>query len=219
MIQGVLFDLDGVIVDTPHYHFLAWKYMFEQQGGLVSEKTVLLHEGRKSSETLPILMQEAGVHIPEDKQDQFIEEKRSYYRTIVQISHFPKAFEVIDTLKLRGFKIALVTGSALKNMQYALNREQQSHFDLILTGDEVTQAKPFPEPYLTAARRLGLKPGECVVVENAPLGIEAAKSAGMYCIAIETTLNCEYLRAADCILKNIGELIESPVLAGTSVKC
>ncbi|MEJ2244602.1 MAG: HAD family hydrolase [Acidobacteriota bacterium] len=120
---------------------------------------------------------------------------------------------MIHALKQRGFKVALVTGSALKNMQYALNGEQQSCFDLILTGDEVSRAKPYPESYLMAAQRLELKPGECVVVENAPLGIEAAKAAGMYCIAIETTLEREHLRSADCILKSIGELIDNPVLA------
>jgi beta-phosphoglucomutase len=213
MIRGVLFDLDGVIADTPHYHFLAWKHMFEQAGGTISERTVLLNEGRKSRDILPILMQESGVHIPEDKQEEFIEEKRSYYRKNAQISCFPKAFEVIHMLKHRGFKVALVTGSALKNMRYALNGEQQSYFDLILTGDEVNQAKPYPESYLIAAQRLELKPGECVVVENAPLGIEAAKAAGMYCIAIETTLEREHLRSADCTLKSIGELIDNPVLA------
>jgi len=212
MIQGILFDLDGVIVDTLHYHYLAWKYMFEKYGGSIQEQTVLLHEGRKSSEFLPILMQESGVHIPENEQSLFIEEKRSFYRTIARISHFPKVFEVIDTLKRRGFKVALVTGSALQNMQHALNREQQSYFDLILTGDESDRAKPSPEPYLTAARRLGLTPDECVVVENAPLGIEAAKAAGMHCIAIETTLEREHLHSADCILKNIGELVDNPVL-------
>jgi len=212
MIRGVLFDLDGVIADTLHYHYLAWKHMFEKHGGHVCEKTVLLHEGRKSSEILPILIEESGVHIPENQQEQFIEEKRAFYRTIVRVSHFPKAFDVVDILKQRGFQVALVTACAFQNMQHALSREQQSYFDLILTGDEVKQAKPLPEPFLTAAARLGLSPDECVVVENAPLGIEAAKAAGMHCIAVETTLDREHLQSADCIVKTIAELIEQPIL-------
>jgi beta-phosphoglucomutase len=212
VIAGILFDLDGVIVDTLHYHFLAWNHMFGKYGGSVSEKTVLLHEGRNSREILPILIQEAGISIPEEDQARFIEEKRAYYRTIVQVTQYEGAFEAIDELKSRGFKVALVTACALKNMQHSLNSEQQAHFDFIITGDEVPRAKPFPDPYLTAARQLKLDPQQCAVVENAPLGVESAKNAGMYCIAIETTLGKEYLQSADCILQNIGEVVNLPLL-------
>jgi beta-phosphoglucomutase len=211
-IRGVLFDLDGVIVDTLHYHYLAWKHMFEKLGGSVSEQTVLLHEGRSSREILPILMQESGINIPEDQREAFIEEKRAYYRSIVQVEQYAHAFETIDELKGRGFKVALVTACALKNMQHSLDSEHQAHFDFIITGDEVARAKPFPDPYLTAAGQLGLEPSECLVVENAPLGIEAARNAGMYCVAIETTLGKEYLQDADCILQHIADLPSLPLL-------
>ncbi len=212
MIRGVLFDLDGVIVDTLHYHYLAWKHMFAKLGGTVSEHSVLLHEGRSSREILPILMQETGIVIPEKRQEEFIEEKRAYYRSIVQVGHYPGAFEVIDALRERGYKVALVTACALKNMQHSLDGSQQAHFDFIITGDEVSRAKPFADSYLTAARQLGVKPEECLVVENAPLGIEAAKNAGMYCVAIETTLGKEYLTSADCILQSIRDLPQIPQL-------
>jgi len=212
MIRGVLFDLDGVLVDTLHYHYLAWKHMFARRGGTVSERTILLHEGRNSREILPILMQESGVRIPAELQAPFIEEKRAYYRSIVRVQQYPKAFSVIEQLRERGYKIGLVTACALKNMQHTLNAEQQAHFDFIVTGDEVSRAKPFPDPYLTAARQLGLTPEQCLVVENAPLGIEAARNAGMVCVAIETTLGKEYLTSANCILQNIGELLSLPLL-------
>jgi beta-phosphoglucomutase len=212
MIQAVLFDLDGIIVDTLHYHYLAWKHMFEKQGGSISEHTILMHEGRNSREILPILLEESGVQIPVEQQESFIQEKRAYYRSIVQVRHFPQAFEVIDALKGRGFKMALVTACALQNMQHSLHTSQQAHFDFIITGDEVPRAKPFPDPYLTAARHLGIEPAQCLVVENSPLGIESAKKAGMYCVAIETTLSRDYLASADCILRNIGELLGLPQL-------
>ena len=215
MIRGVLFDLDGIIVDTLHYHYLAWKHMFEPLGGSVSEHIVLLHEGRNSREILPILMQEAGVWIPEARRAAFIEEKRAYYRSIVRVERYPGALEAVDELKARGYKVALVTACALKNMQHSLDAGQQAHFDFIITGDEVPRAKPFPDPYLTAAREVGVPPEECLVVENAPLGIEAAKNAGMYCVAIETTLGREYLSQADCILSSVRDLLELPVLKGT----
>jgi beta-phosphoglucomutase len=220
MIRGVLFDLDGVIVDTLHYHYLAWKHMFEKHGGgsPVSEHSVLLHEGRASREILPILMKETGVAIPEAQRAAFIEEKRAYFRSIVQVTQYPGAFETIDELRRRGFKVALVTACATKNMQHALNREQQTHFDFIITGDEVPRAKPFPDPFLTAARQLGLRPEECVVVENAPLGIESARNAGMCCVAIETTLGKEYLTGADHMLEKITDLLSLPFLSRDSIR-
>jgi len=217
MIRGVLFDLDGVIVDTLHYHYLAWKHMFGTLGGSpVSELTVLLHEGRNSREILPILMKETGVAIPEGQQAAFIEAKRAYYRSIVQVTQYPRALQTIDELRGRGLKVALVTACALKNMQHCLNPEEQAHFDFIITGDEVPRAKPFPDPYLMVARQLGLRPEECVVVENAPLGIEAARNAGMRCVAIETTLGKEYLKSADHVLPNVAALLSLPILSGDS---
>jgi beta-phosphoglucomutase len=156
------------------------------------------------------------VEIPEAERPAFIEEKRAYYRSIVKVTTYPGAFETIDTLRRRGFKVGLVTACALKNMQHNLTREQQAHFDFIITGDEVPRAKPFPDPYLTAARQLGLRPDECVVVENAPLGIEAARAAGMFCVAIETTLPKKHLTSANLVLPKITDLLGLPILVQES---
>ena len=101
-------------------------------------------------------------------------------------------------------------------MEHSLGPDQRACFDFILTGDEIERAKPDPEPYLTAARRIGLEPGECIVIENAPLGIEAAKAAGMQCIAVESTLKRDHLGSADYIFKDIGELIDSPLFRRSS---
>lgn len=210
MIRAILFDLDGIIVDTLHYHYLAWDKMFSELGGTVSKHSILLHEGRASREILPLLLVEAGVSLPVEEHHGFIERKREYYRSIVQIGYYPGAFEVISELRTRGYKTALVTATALKNMENTLDQKQRSHFDFIITGDEVPRAKPFPDPYLIAAQHLGVRAEECVVIENAPLGIESAKSADMFCIAIETTLSRDYLLHADLIIHSVQELLTVP---------
>ncbi|MCR4417450.1 MAG: HAD family phosphatase [Ignavibacteria bacterium] len=207
MIRAILFDMDGVIVDSLHYHYLAWDKMFSDRGGKVSEHTVLLHEGRNSREILPILIEETKVHIPENEWDDFIDKKREYYRSIVELKYFPMVFETIQELKNRGLKTALVTASARKNMEKAIPENKRKLFDVILTAENFRKAKPNPDPYIEAQKRLGVSVNECVVVENAPLGIEAAKNAGMICIAVETTLGREYLTQADFIINSINELI------------
>jgi len=206
MIKAILFDMDGVIVDTLHFHYLAWDKMFRERGGLVDKHTVLLHEGRNSKEILPILMKETNVIIPENEWDEFIDKKREYYRSIVEIKYFPNVFNVIEELRKRGLKTALVTASARKNMEKAIPEDKRKLFDVILTAENFKKAKPNPDPYLEAQKQLGVGVHECVVVENAPLGIEAAKNAGMICIAIETTLEREFLKNADFIINSIEEL-------------
>jgi beta-phosphoglucomutase len=216
MIEAVFFDLDGVIADTLHYHYLAWDRMFRELGGSVSEHSVLLHEGRASREILPTFLEEAGVDLPQEEHEAFIDRKREYYRSIVQVTYFPHVFEVIAELRRRGFRTALVTASSLKNMQAALTEEHRALFDFLITGDEVHRAKPSPDPYLAPMHHMNLSPSQCVVVENAPLGIESAKNAGMTCVAVETTLPEEYLGQADYVIHEIRGLLDLPFLQGNA---
>ena len=99
------------------------------------------------------------------------------------------------------------SGSILKNIEPVVGNDFLHNFDVIVTGDQVTHTKPHPEPYLTAAQKLTVKPDECIVIENAPSGITAAKQAGMYCIAVKTTIQDEqYLKNADLIVEDISEI-------------
>ena len=206
MIKALLFDLDGVIVDSLYFHYLAWDNMFKKLGGTVSLNTVLLHEGRNSFEILPILMKETNVFIPEEDRERLINDKREYYRSIAKLTYYPEAFETIKELKDRGFKLALVTACARKNMELSVDKEKQKLFDVIISGQDVSKAKPNPDPYLAAQQKLGVDVNECVVIENAPLGVQAAKAANMTCIAIESTLGREYLQSADFVINEIKEL-------------
>jgi beta-phosphoglucomutase len=207
-IKGILFDLDGVIVDTLHFHFLAWKEMFGRMGGKVQELTVLLHEGRSSKELMPILLEEAGLEFPEERWHDFIETKREYYRSIVNITFYPRVLETIKRLKNDGYKLALVTACAKKNMHKALSDEHQSLFDVIVTGDDMPRGKPNPDPYEIGRDELKLNNAECLVVENAPLGILSANAAGITCAAVSTTLPKQYLQKADIFLDNIEAIFE-----------
>ena len=207
-VKAILFDLDGVIVDTLHFHFLAWNEMFHRWGGEVKELTVLIHEGRSSREILPLLIEEAGIEIPEDKRHDFIETKRAYYRSIVDVQFYPEAKETLLKLHKEGYTLALVTACAKKNMNHALSENELKLFDVIITGDDIPRAKPNPDPYEIARKKLGLKKDECLVVENAPLGIESGKNAGIKVAAIATTLPKEYLKGADYYLNTLNDIFQ-----------
>jgi beta-phosphoglucomutase len=207
-VKAILFDLDGVIVDTLHYHFLAWHEMFHKWGGEVKELTVLIHEGRSSREILPILIEEADIDIPEDQRHDFIETKRAYYRSIVDVQFYPEAKETLKKLHKEGYTLALVTACAKKNMNHALSENELKFFDVIITGDDIPRAKPNPDPYDIARKKLGLKKDECLVVENAPLGIESGKNAGIKVAAIATTLPKEYLKGADYYLTTLSDIFK-----------
>jgi len=206
MIKAILFDLDGVIVDSLHYHYLAWDEMFRGIGGSVTEESILLTEGMNSFEILPLLLKQFNMELPVEEHNKFIEDKRSLFRKIAKLSYYPQAFETIEELRKRGYITALVTACARRNMEKSVDAEHQKLFDFIISGDDVSRAKPSPEPYLTAQRTLGLEVSECVVIENAPLGVESAHNAGMICIAVESTLGREYLQKADFIINEIQEL-------------
>ncbi len=207
-VKAILFDLDGVIVDTLHFHFLAWQEMFRRWDGEVKELTVLLHEGRSSREILPILIEEAGIEIPEDQRYDFIETKRAYYRSIVKVQFYPEAKETLQKLHKEGYKLALVTACAKKNMNHALSEDELKLFDVIITGDDIPRAKPYPDPYEIAQKKLGFEKDECLVIENAPLGIESGKNAGIKVAAIATTLPKEYLKGADYYFDTLSDIFE-----------
>ena len=206
MIKAILFDLDGVIVDSLHYHYLAWDHMFREIGGSVTEESIFLSEGMNSFEILPLFLKKFNVDLPVEKHKEFIESKRNYFRQIVKLKYYPNAFETIEKLRDRGYTTALVTACARKNMEKSIDAEHQKLFEFIISGDEVAHSKPNPDPYLIAQKTLGLEVSECVAIENAPLGVESVKNAGMICIAVESTLGRQYLQKADFIINEIQEL-------------
>ena len=206
MIKAILFDLDGVIVDSLHYHYLAWDHMFKKIGGSVTEEGIFLSEGMNSFEILPLFLKQFNVELPVEKHKKFIEDKRNYFRQIVKLTYYPNAFETIEQLRDLGYSAALVTACARKNMEMSIDTEHQKLFEFIISGDDVAHSKPNPEPYLIAQKTLGLEVSECAAIENAPLGVESVKNAGMICIAVESTLGRQYLQKADFIINEIQEL-------------
>lgn len=206
--EAVLFDLDGVLVDSMKFHAGAWVSAMKDYGYEVEELEIYKREGMAGYGSVLDILRIKGYELPDSKKmDEIYEHKhRLFEQNSVQL--FPHVNEIIAHLKSRGICTGLVTGSLMRAVTHLLGEEFISVFDSIIASDDVVRGKPDPEPYLKAAAKINIDPSKCVVIENAPMGIESAKNAGMCCYAIETSLPEEYLLAADRIFKNHTQLFE-----------
>jgi beta-phosphoglucomutase len=186
-IKACIFDLDGVIVDTAKYHFLAWKKLAVMLNIEFTEKDNERLKGVSRMASLEIIL-EIGKVAPDEKQKEeyaFLKNKwyLDYIGRMMQDEILPGSLELISELKIAGIKTAI--GSASKNTPLILERLGiAKFFDAVADGNNVNKAKPDPEVFLTASRMLGVSPSECIVFEDAIAGVEAALNAGMVCIGI-----------------------------------
>jgi len=186
-IKGCIFDLDGVIVNTTRYHYLAWKKLANALGFDFSEKDNESLKGVSRMESLEILLKAGGLSFDDETKLALAAKKNQWYVDYINAMEedevLPGAKEFIERLKAAGLKIAL--GSASKNALTILNRLRLAgYFDVVIDGTKVSRAKPDPEIFLLAAQELELPPTDCVVFEDAKAGVEAAKKAGMKCVGV-----------------------------------
>lgn len=184
---GFIFDLDGVIVDTAKYHYLAWKKLANELGFEFTVEQNELFKGVSRKRCLEILLDIGNITATQEQFDTWMVEKNVDYLAYIEnmdaseiLPHVPR---VLDFLKKRDIPIAL--GSASKNAKPILEKVKLlSYFDSIVDGNNVTKAKPDPEVFLIAANNLGVMASSCVVFEDAVAGIEAANRANMVSIGI-----------------------------------
>ena len=184
---GFIFDLDGVIVDTAKYHFLAWRNLADNLGFEFTEEHNELLKGVSRVRSLEILLNIGKVEISEEqKQEMLIAKNTEYLGFVNKMTAdeiLPGVNDMLDFLDENGIKFAL--GSASKNAPLILEKVGLlDRFTAIVDGNDVSKAKPDPEVFLIGAEKLGIKPENCVVVEDAIAGVEAANAANMVSIGI-----------------------------------
>jgi len=186
-IKACLFDLDGVIVDTAKYHYIAWRELAKELGFDFTEKDNERLKGVSRMTSLEILLEIGGVTLTDEEKLRLADKKNENYRTFILKMKpdeiLPGAKSFLKELKAKDIKIAL--GSASKNAMTILNRlELTNFFEAIIDGTKVSEAKPNPEVFLKGAEALKVKPEECVVFEDAEAGVEAALAGNMRCVGI-----------------------------------
>ena len=200
--KAILFDFDGVLADTMEDNFLAWKKAFKNYV-MINRQDYFLLEGMKLIKVAESISEKYNLDINPEK---IVKLKNKYYLKDHLFKFYPETEKLINLLKKRNILLGVVSASPKEKLEKTVSKEFLAKFDVIVSGDDTNQGKPNPEPYLTAMNKLSLNNEDCVVIENAPLGIKSAKNAGMYCIALTTTLNKKYLKEADKILNNHKEL-------------
>jgi len=204
--RAILFDMDGVIVDSMPYHFLAWYEALRPWGVRVSCFDVYLKEGERWDKTLMSLLRLSNIKPRVDTLKKIFLNRQKIFRKYFKRFIFQDAKEFLFCLKRKGYLLGLVTGTPDKEIDEILPKGIKKLFDIIISGNKVKHGKPHPQPYLEAALGLRLLPSECTVIENSPLGIKSAKSAGMMCMALTTSLPKEYLKTADVIVSSLQEI-------------
>lgn len=206
MNKGFIFDLDGVIVDTAKYHYLAWKKMANELGFDFTEEENEQLKGVSRVKSLEILLDIGKVSKSKEEQALLAAQKNELYLQLIEnldsSDLLPGTKEFILDAKDKVIKIAL--GSASKNAAYILKKLGIAHlFDAQIDGTMVSKAKPNPEVFIKAAKLLGLAPEKCLVFEDAQAGIDAAKNAGMKCIGIGDK---NVLKGADIVVQGLNHI-------------
>jgi beta-phosphoglucomutase len=205
-MEGFIFDLDGVIVDTAKYHYLAWKQLADHLDIPFTIQDNEKFKGVSRKRCLELLLEMGGLRVSQNQFESWLEEKNAdylkYIATMDASEILPDVSRVLDFLKGRNVPMAL--GSASKNAVPILEKVGLTdYFNTVVDGTQVVKAKPDPEVFLIAASRLDLPPGACVVIEDAQAGIAAANTAGMYSLGIG---EAEVLSEADAVFRDFTEI-------------
>lgn len=210
--KAALIDMDGVLFDSMPHHAQCWTDIFLSLGFHFDLKEAYMHEGRTGRDTLEILYRRELHRDPTDEEVETLYARKSQmFDDMPPVPVMKDADKLLDTIRDTGVQRVLVTGSGQYKLLDRLNRAFPGHFseDHMVTAFDVERGKPYPDPYLMGLKKAGVLPGEAVVIENAPLGVEAGRAAGIFTIAVNTgPLEDEILLKAGCnlLFHNMTEL-------------
>jgi HAD superfamily hydrolase (TIGR01509 family) len=202
-VKGIIFDLDGVLIDSMPAHYKAWQIAFKEVSDIdVDERTIYLLEGMRGIDLVKKVFELKNYYSGNNNSkqrtaDQASQRKNEIFRDILQSSP-PRAYEGVRNLIMNLYdncKKAVVSGSTREDVETILDKNfGKDLFNVIITADDIKKGKPDPSSFLVALHRMDLRKSEAIVVENAPLGVQAANNAGIQCIVV---LNNTTLRISD----------------------
>jgi beta-phosphoglucomutase len=210
---AVIFDMDGVLIDSYHAHLQSWQEAARVEGLTITEEQFAATFGKTSRESIRLLWRDR--HFTEIQIKDFDHRKEAAFRRIItaRFPVMPGAMELLNSLDEAGFLLAIGSSGPPENVDLVLDKlGVRPLLSAVVNGADVTRGKPDPQVFLIAAQRLGVAPARCVVVEDAALGIEAADAAGMKAIGLASTGRTrQSLAAADMVVDRLAEITPAAV--------
>lgn len=206
-IEAIIFDFDGVLVDSMPYHAEAWVQAFAEVDVKMLPEQIYDIEGSNHIGIIKRIFAENGMSPTEYQIESIADRKRELFFEFDRSEAFEGMQECLKRLR-EEYKLALVSGSTRQIVDELASKFYPGMFDAIVSGSDVLNGKPAPDPYLKAIEMLDTSPDDCLVVENAPLGVEAAKNAGAFCIAVPTYVDPATLQKADIVVADHSELLQ-----------
>lgn len=202
-IEAVIWDMDGVLADTAPHHLRAWQEIFGKRGINFTEEDFKRGFGIRNDAIIRNIL---GGQVTKDEIEAIAQEKEKAFRRIIgqNVRPLPGALKLLQALNEHGVRMAIASSTTIENIRLIIGGLGiENCFKAVVTGHDVTEGKPSPQVFLLAARRLGVEPENCIVIEDAVAGVVAAKSAGMYCVAVTNTHPEEKLKEADLIVDTL----------------
>lgn len=204
---ALLFDMDGVVLDSFSAHLRAWQETFAPLGVQISHLDLALGEGMPTEPMARLFAEKAREKPSAAEIGLLVQRKQELFRRYLQPRPVAGVLQLLHDLAGRGYRLGLVTGGirgVVDGVLAALGAAEL--FEAIVTAEDTAEGKPDPAPYLAAASRLGMPAAACLAIENAPMGIRSARGAGMACVALETTLPAESLQGAKRVFRTAADL-------------
>ncbi len=204
-VQAVIWDLDGVIIDSADEHRRAWQRLAREEGVTLTDADFWATFGKRNDDIFAILW---GPLSPEELR-RLADRKEAYFRELIRetAAPLPGAMELMQSLHEAGFSQALASSAPIENIQLisdVLGLER--YLSVLVSGETVPRGKPAPDIFLKAATELGVEPAHCLVIEDAVAGVEAAHAAGMRCISVAGNRDLPGLRKAELMVRSLVEV-------------
>jgi len=201
--KAILWDMDGVISDSYPLHYASWQETFARRGIQITKQDFTELFGVRNDLIVRTVM---GNQLSDQEVAQIVQEKEEAFRRKAagQIKPFPGVLKLLKALKQGNFKVGLVSSAPKQNIELVVNElDLTDIFDCIVSGQEVSESKPNPQIFLCGAQKVGASPNDCLVIEDSPLGVKAARAAGMKCLAVTNTHPRDKLSEANMVVDSL----------------